>query len=264
MPCSRCNSEVVMKDGTTQLGGQRFRCSRCARRFTRRRSISAFSRRAFPDDVIALAIRWYVRYRLSYAEVSEWLAERGILVDQSTIYRWVQRFLPLFGQAARKYRQPVGLDWRVDETYARIRGRWHYIYRAIDGCGQIVDAYISPPRDMVAARTFFEQAIASTWTTPRWVITDKAASYRPALAAAVPGVRHRTGRYRTNGIERDHGFLKERLRPMRGLKSVASAAIFMRGHALMRNLRRRFYRLVESVPQRLLLAWSWSRLAEAV
>jgi transposase-like protein len=146
-----------------------------------------------------------VRYRLSYAEVSEWLAERGILVDQSTIYRWVQRFLPLFGQAARKYRQPVGLDWRVDETYARIRGRWHYIYRAIDGCGQIVDAYISPTRDMVAARTFFEQAIASTGTTPRRVITDKAASYRPALAAAVPGVRHRSGRYRTNGIERDHG-----------------------------------------------------------
>ncbi len=263
MPCPRCNSEVVVKDGTTQLGGQRFRCSRCTRRFTRR-SISAFSHRAFPDDVIALAIRWYVRYRLSYAEVSEWLAERGILVDQSTIYRWVQRFLPLFGQAARKYRQPVGLDWRVDETYARIRGRWHYIYRAIDGCGRIVDAYISPTRDMVAARTFFEQAIASTRTTPRRVITDKAASYRPALATAVPGVRHRTGRYRTNGIERDHGFLKERLRPMRGLKSVASATIFMRGHALMRNIRRRFYRLVESVPQRLLLAWSWSRLAEAV
>ena len=95
--------------------------------------------------------RWYVRYRLSYAEVSEWLAERGVLVDQSTIYRWVQRFLPLFGEVARKYRDPVGPDWRVDETYARIRGRWHYIYRAIDGHGQIVDAYVSPTRDMVAA-----------------------------------------------------------------------------------------------------------------
>jgi transposase-like protein len=77
-------------------------------------------------------------------------------------------------------------------------------------------------------------------------------------------VLHRTGRYRTNDIERDHGFLKERLRPMRGLKSVASAAIFMRGHALMRNLRRRFYRVVESVPQRLVFAWIWKRLAEAV
>ena len=86
MVCPRCSSERVTKDGTTQLGGQRFRCSRCARRFTRRSS-SAFSGRAFPDDIIALAVRWYVRYRLSYAEVSEWLAERGVLVHQSTIYR---------------------------------------------------------------------------------------------------------------------------------------------------------------------------------
>src|SRR6266511_2706926 len=90
MPCPRCSSLIVTKDGTTDLGGQRFRCSRCGRRFTRRSS-SAFSGRGFPDDIIALAVRWYVRYRLSYAEVSEWLAERGVLVDQSTIYRWVQR-----------------------------------------------------------------------------------------------------------------------------------------------------------------------------
>jgi transposase-like protein len=263
MSCPRCNSLVVTKDGTTQLGGQRFRCSRCSRRFTRR-SNSAFSGRNFPDDVIALAVRWYVRYRLSYAEVSEWLAERGVVVDQSTIYRWVQRFLPLFGEVARRYREPVGPDWRVDETYARIRGRWHYIYRAIDGCGQIVDAYVSPTRDMVAARRFFERAIVSSGTTPRRVITDKAATYPPALAAAVPGVLHRTGRYRTNGIERDHGFLKERLRPMRGLKSIASATIFVRGHALMRNIRHRFYRVVESVPKRLVLGWTWNRLAEAV
>jgi IS6 family transposase len=192
------------------------------------------------------------------------VAERGVLVDQSTVYRWVQRFLPQFGEVARKHRAPVGPDWRVDETYARIRGRWHYIYRAIDGHGQTVDAYVSPTRDTVAARKFFELAIASSGTTPRRVITDKAAAYPPALAAVVAAGLHRTGRYRTNGIERDHGFLKERLRPMRGLKSAASAAIFISGHALMRNIRRRFYRVVESVPQRLLLTWTWNRLAEAV
>ena len=186
MLCPRCSSENVSKDGTTQLGGQRFRCSRCGRRFTRRSS-SAFSGRAFADDIIVLAVRWYVRYRLSYAEVSEWLAERGVLVDQSTIYRWMQRFLPLFGEAARTHRDPIGPDWRVDETYARISGRWHYIYRAIDGDGQIVDAYVSSTRDMVAARTFFERAIASTGTTPSRAITNKAATYLPALAAAVPG-----------------------------------------------------------------------------
>src|SRR5437762_9920534 len=164
MACPRCNSVIVTKDGITHLGGQRFRCSDCHRRFTRR-SASAFSGRAFPDDIIALAVRWYVRYRLSYAEVSEWLAERGVLVNQSTIYRWVQRFLPLFTEVARKYRQAVGLDWRVDETCARIRGRWHYIYRAIDGHGQIVDAYVSPTRDMVAARRVFDRTVGPSGAT---------------------------------------------------------------------------------------------------
>jgi transposase-like protein len=172
--------------------------------------------------------------------------------------------LPLFGDRTRQYRKPVGPDWRVDETYARIRGRWHYIDRAIDGSGQIVDAYVSPNRDMLAARTFFERAIASTGTTPRRVITDTAAAYPPALAVGVPGVKHRTGCYRTNGIERDHGFVKERLRPMRGLKSISSAAIFTRGQALMRNIRRGFYQVVEAVPPRLVFAWTWNRLAEAV
>ncbi len=111
--CPWCSSGSVTKDGTTPLGGQRFRSIRCARRFTRRSS-SAFSGSALADDIIVLPVRWYVRYRLSYAEVSEWLAERGILVDHSTIYRWVQRFLPPFGEVARKYRDPVGPDWGVD------------------------------------------------------------------------------------------------------------------------------------------------------
>ena len=92
--------------------------------------------------------------------------------------------MPLFGEVARQYRDPVGPDWRVDETYARTRGRWHYIYRAIDGHGQIVDAFVSPTRDLVAARRFFEQAIASSQTTPRRVITDKVGAYPPALATA--------------------------------------------------------------------------------
>ena len=116
---------------------------------------------------------------------------------------------------------------------------------------------------MVAARKFFERAIASSGTRPRRVITDKAGAYPPALAAIVPGVRHRTGRYRTNGIERDHGFLKERLRPMRGLKSIRSANVFVVGHALVRNICRGFYSPAEA-PKRLMLAWSWNRLSEAI
>jgi transposase-like protein len=131
MRCIRCGSAAIRRDGCTRLGGQRWRCTECRRRFTARSS-SAFSRHGFADEVIALSIRWYVRYRLSYADVAEWLAERGIMVDRSTIYRWVQRFLPLFIEAARDYTRPVGGKWRVDETYCRLNGRWAYCYRGIE------------------------------------------------------------------------------------------------------------------------------------
>ena len=102
MRCIRCGSQPIRRDGQTRLRGQRWRCTTCRRRFTAR-STSAFSRRCFPDGLlIALAVRWYVRYRLSYADyLVEWLAERGFVVDRSTVYRWVRRFLPLFVQAAR-------------------------------------------------------------------------------------------------------------------------------------------------------------------
>jgi transposase-like protein len=111
MPCIRCKSERTRRDGHTRLGGQRWRCNDCHRRCTAR-STSAFTRwvpgHGFPNDVIAVAVRWYVRFRLSYADVVEWFAERGLMVERSTIYRWVQRFLPLFGEAARAHRAPVG------------------------------------------------------------------------------------------------------------------------------------------------------------
>lgn len=126
MPCIRCKSNATRRDGQTRLGGQRWRCNACHCRFTTR-STSAFSRHGFPDDVIALGVRWYVRYRLSYADVVEWFAERGLVVDRSTIYRWVQRFLPLFGEAARAHRTPVGTAWRVDETYTRLGGTWVHL-----------------------------------------------------------------------------------------------------------------------------------------
>jgi transposase-like protein len=103
-------------------GRQRWRCRDCRRRFTAR-SASAFSRRGSADEAIALAVRWYVRFRPSYADVAEWLTERGLGVDRSTVYRWVRHFLPPPGETARRYRRPGGGRWRVDETYSRLRGR---------------------------------------------------------------------------------------------------------------------------------------------
>ena len=191
MRCVRCGSEATRKDGQTRLGGQRWRCSTCRRRFTAR-STSAFAHHCFPDDVIALAVRWYVRYRLSYADVVEWFAERGFVVERSTIYRWVHRFLPLFAVAARAYRRLVGTKWRVDETYVRLHGRWTYLYRAIDQDGQVVDAYCSERRNADAAQSFFKRAMAETGVMPTQVTTDTAKCYPPALRTVLPGVEHRT------------------------------------------------------------------------
>ena len=263
MYCIRCGSERTRKDGQTRLGGQRWRCNACGRRFTAR-STSAFSHHAFPDDVIALAVRWYVRYRLSYADVVEWFAERGLVVDRSTVYRWVQRFLPLFGEAAQAHRRSVGTKWRVDETYVRLQGRWTYVYRAIDEDGQVVDAYFSARRNAGAAQTFFQRAIDETGVTPERVTTDRAKCYPPALRAVLPSAEHRRSRYLNNGVERDHGHLKQRVRPMRGFKCPASAATVCRGHGLIQNLRNGFSTLTRGVPRQLRLPTAWPQLARVI
>ncbi len=263
MPCIRCGSERTRRDGQTQLGGQRWRCNDCGRRFTAR-STSAFSHHGFPDDVIAMAVRHSVRYRLSYADVVEWFAERGLVVDRSTIYRWVQRFLPLFQDAAQAHRHTVGNKWRVDETYVRLHATWTYIYRAIDQDGQVVDAYFSERRNAKAAQAFFERAIGETDGTPVQVITDTAKWYPPALRAVLPHAQHRTSKELNNGLERDHGPLKQRLSPMRGFKQAASADILARGHAFIQNLRNGFSRLTRTVPRALRLMTAWSQLVQAI
>src|SRR3954464_415424 len=134
---------------------------------------SAFAGFRFPTEVIVVAVRWYLRYGLSYRDVEELLAERRIEVDHVTIYRWVQRFTPLLVDAARPCRHSVGDRWYVDETYVKVAGRWRYVYRAIDQHGQIIDVYVSPRRDLQAARRFFTVALA-THGQPAEVVTDRA------------------------------------------------------------------------------------------
>jgi transposase-like protein len=214
--------------------------------------------------VIALAVRWYARFRLRDADVAEWLAERGVVVDRTAIYRWVQRFLPLFGVAARRHRRPVGKQWRGDETSCTFQGKHAYSYRALDEEGQVVDAFFSERRNGAAAQACFERALAETTVTPERVTTDKAKCYPPALRAVLPGVEHRRSKYRNNGLERDHSHLKQRRYPMRGCKRGRSADTLARGHALIRTLRGGFSRLTETVVPNLRLATAWPQLTPAV
>src|SRR5450755_1488513 len=141
---------------------------------------SAFKGFRFPPQIIVLALRWYLRYGLSYRDVEELLADRGIEVDHVTVYRWVQRFTPLLADAAGPCRHAVGDRWFVDETYVKVGGRWRYVYRGVDQYGQIIDAYVSPRRDTRAARRFFAAALR-THGEPVEVVTDRA----PALRAAI-------------------------------------------------------------------------------
>jgi IS6 family transposase len=232
MQCDRCQGHQFTKAGRDRHGRQLYRCTGCSRRITER-SGSAFRGYRFPDDVIALAVRWYLRYRLSYAEVAEWLAERGVIVDPSTVYDWVRAFTPRFVEAARAHRAAVGACWRVDETYLKIGGHWWYLYRAIDKPGQIVEVYLSDRRNADAARTFFQQAIAVSGVIPTRVTTDKAKIYPKVLHALLPAVEHRSSKYLNNALERDHQHLKGRVRPMRRFKTTASARSFCQGHTLI-------------------------------
>jgi transposase-like protein len=139
---------------------------------------SAFAGFRFPADVIVLAVRWYLRFGLSYRDVEELLAERGVEVDHVTIYRWVQRFTPLLADAARPCRHAVGDRWQVDGTYVKVAGQWRYVYRAIDQCGQVIEVFVSTRRDATAARRFFERAIGTTKVRPVEVTTDPAPVYQ--------------------------------------------------------------------------------------
>src|SRR5829696_6784485 len=115
--------------------------------------------RHFNHTVIILCVRWYITYKLSYRDLVEMMAERGVTVSHTTILRWVRRFVPEFEKRWSRHARPVGTSWRVDETYVRVRGRWTYLYRAVDKRGLTVDFLSGEHRDIAAAKRFFTSAI---------------------------------------------------------------------------------------------------------
>jgi transposase-like protein len=224
---------------------------------------SAFAGFRFPPEVILIAVRWYLRYGLSYRDLEELLAERGIEVDHVTLFRWVQRFAPLLIDAARPFRHRVGTHWLVDETYVKVSGTWRYAYRAIDQYGQVIDVFVSKRRDLKAATKFFADAIRSHGE-PVEITTDRAHALVRSVADLLPAALHDTTQYANNRVEADHGRLKARLRPMRGLKQDRTASVVIRGHAFIQNLRRGHYELGVDARPGLILAAAFGELALVV
>ncbi len=175
----------------------------------------------------------------------------------------VQRFTPLLINAARPCRHAPGDRWFVDETYAKIAGEWRYVYRAIDQFGQVIDVLVSKKRDMAATRRFFTRALEHG-PSPTEIITDKAAVYPPVLDELTPGAWHHTEPYANNRIEADHGQLKRRLRPMRGLKTDRGARIITAGHGFVQNIRHGHYELGVEEPTTLRVVAAFTELSLAI
>ena len=208
-------------------------------------SDNPFKWRQFEPGLILLCVRWYLRYAVSYRDLEEMMRERGLCVDHTTIYRWVQRYAPEIDKRCRPFLRRTTDSYRIDETYVRVGGAWHYLYRGVDSNGDTLDFLLRATRDRNAAIAFFRKTVGASHTTPpRVVNVDK----NPAYPIAVEAIKHegffrprsslRQCKYLNNVIEQDHRFIKRRTRPMLGFKRFTTAWRTVRGIEIMHALRK--------------------------
>jgi transposase-like protein len=253
MECVDCGSaEVTERRDRTAQGYRRFRCRACGRGFNER-SAGVLNRAQYPSDVIALVVLWRLRYRLTPWDLTEMFLLRGIVFSHEAVRDWEARLAPVLASSLRQGRHGRGgagrRSWHVDETYLKVRGRWCYLYRAIDRNGNLVDTMPSEHRDMAAAKAFFRSARSVTGIVPEKVTTDGHGSYPRAIRSTLgKRVTHRTSAYRNNGLEQDHRGIKGRIRCMRGFKSFTSAERFCRSYDELRNQLRPRVRHNQPVP----------------
>src|ERR1700682_902341 len=170
-----------------------------------------FKWRQFEPEMILLAVGWYLRFPLSYRDVEELLAERGLHADHVTVWRWVQRYGPEIQRRLRPRLRPTNDSWRVDETFIRVKGKWVYLYRAVDSSGATIDFLLSAKRDAAAAERFLAKALGgANHPHPRVINTDKYAAYPPAIGqlkdegVLEENCQHRPVQYLNNVLEQDH------------------------------------------------------------
>jgi transposase, IS6 family len=204
-----------------------------------------FKWRQFEPEMILLAVGWYLRFSLSYRDVEELLAERGLLVDHVTVWRWVQRYAPEIQRRLRPRLRPTNDSWRVDETYIRVKGKWVYLYRAVDSSGATIDFLLSAKRDAAAAARFLGKALGGeNHPAPRVINTDEHAGYSPAIVrlksvgALVENCRHRPVQYLNNVLEQDHRTVKRRVRASQHFRSFWGAWRTIAGYEAIQMIRK--------------------------
>jgi putative transposase len=197
--------------------------------------VISFKGRHHNKTIILMAVRWYVAYSLSYRNIEELIAERGVSVDHATINRWVVHFAPkLESHFTNTYKTKIGSSWRMYETYIRVKGRWHYLYRAVDKTGATIDFLLTKHRDKSSVKRFFNQAIGYS-SKPSKVTIDKSGSNNAAIQAinnSLPEpdkIEIRQIKYLNNIVEQDHRFIKRITKPMMGFKAFYSASATLMG-----------------------------------
>jgi transposase, IS6 family len=205
----------------------------------------SFKGRQFTAEVILWAVRWYLMFPISYRDLELMLADRGVEVDHTTIFRWIQAYAPELEKRIRPHLRPSNGSWRVDETYVKVKGRWTYLYRAVDSRGQTIDFLLSAKRDAAAAKRFFRKALGQPHTVnPRTITVDK----NPAYPCAVEQMKEdgelwrrsrlRQVKYLNNIVEQDHRRVKRLVRPGLGFGSFWTARRTLAGYEVMAMVRK--------------------------
>jgi transposase-like protein len=206
---------------------------------------SPFKGRQFTAEIILWAVRWYLQFPISYRDLEHMLADRGVKVDHTTLFRWIQAYAPEHVKRIRPHLRMTNGSWRVDETYIRVKGKWVYLYRAVDARGQTVDFLLSPKRDAAAARRFFRKALKQSYTVnPRTITVDKNAAYPVAAKAMKQSgelwrfAKLRQVKFLNNIVEQDHRRIKRLVRPGLGFKSFITASRTIAGYEAMAMIRK--------------------------
>ncbi len=198
--------------------------------------MNTYKRHRFPPDIISYAVWLYYRFNLSHRDIEDLLAERGITVSRESIRLWCIKFGAIYTRRLKRKHRGYGDTFYIDEVFVKINGKQHYLWRAVDQDGEVVDVYLQARRDGKAAKRFFKRLLRSHGSEPRRIVTDKLRSYGVAHRELIPEAIHDTSQYANNRAEQSHEPTRVRERVMRRFKSVGQAQRFLAAHAAVHNL----------------------------
>jgi putative transposase len=198
--------------------------------------MNTYKRHRFPPDIISYAVWLYYRFNLSHRDIEDLLAERGITVSREAIRLWCIKFGAIFTRRLKREHRGYGDTFYIDEVFVKINGKQHYLWRAVDQDGEVVDVYLQSKRDGAAAKRFFKRLLRNHGGELRKIVIDKLRSYGVAVRELMPDVIHSTKQYENNRAEQSHESTRVRERGMRKFKSVGQAQRFVSAHAAVSNL----------------------------